>query len=103
VKKIQKTQIIGTETTVYTAWEPSTPCGRHGTITTIDGEWYGRIGTDPDPEMFEHLPVGSDARIAAVKRAYALRYEAAYLAIIAKYPELIQKGTMSNGEIEVVA
>jgi len=98
--KIQRTMGALNGTTRYVAWESSTPTGKHSTITTIDGEWYGRIGTDPDPEMFEHLTAGSDERIAAVRRAYEHRYQAAYCAIVAEYPEAVM-GKMSMGEIEV--
>jgi hypothetical protein len=43
--KVQRTRLLGTSCYVYTAWEPSACMNRHGTITTIDGAWYGRVGT----------------------------------------------------------
>lgn len=94
---VKRFQIATTTTIVHQAWEPSTIRGPHSSVTTIDGSWYGRIGTDPDPGLYNHLPVGPE-RSAAVKAAYAQRYAVAYAAIIACFPETAD-GIKSDGEI----
>jgi hypothetical protein len=71
--------------------------GRHRNLVTINGEWYGRIGSDPGP-LFDHLR--GEERIRACDKAYAERYVAAYEAIIKEYPEASQ-GRRSMGEIIV--
>lgn len=91
--------IIGTPTVVYTAWEPSELVGRHSTVTTYAGEWYGCIGTDPEKSLYDHVPVGED-RSMAVRDAYEQRYEVAYDAIIKAFPEAAG-GRRSGGEITV--
>lgn len=102
---IQKVQVAGG--VIYSAWEPRLSAlppaqGRyHHTITFIDGQFYGRIGTDPEPSLFEHLEKGTQARSAAVKQAYAERYAVAYEAIVSAHPELKTKGRRNDGVIEV--
>ena len=96
--KIQVTKMLDGRT-ICSAWEPSTITGIHGTITTIDGEWYGRIGTDPDAWTYQCLPVGED-RSAAVERAYQTRYAVAYTHILRAHPE-VYFGVRDMGEIVV--
>lgn len=96
---IQRSRVIGTNTVVYTAWEPSKLRGNHSTVTTFDGKWYGRIGTDPERALFDHIPVGDD-RSEAVQEAYEQRFRVAYDAILKAFPEAAI-GTRSGGEIAV--
>lgn len=83
---------------IFTAWEPSEIAGRHSTITTIDGRWYGRIGTGPDRKLYEHLPVGEE-RSEAVKKAYEAEYERAYKAIRAAHREETSIAEYGMGEM----
>lgn len=91
----------GPKVVTFTAWEPSEIAGSHGTITTIAGRWYGKIGTDPDPALFEHLVGASDERCVAVAAAYEARYQVAYTAIVRAFPEVADGGVRSDGEITV--
>jgi hypothetical protein len=96
--KIRVAQIAGTKITVYSAWEPCS-LHLHSTITLIDGEWYGRVGTRPLTAELNSLPA-SDERIKAVDAWHEAQYQEAYAAIEAQYPGLT--GHKSMGEISVV-
>ena len=85
---IDKCEIIGTGCFVYEAWMPTNLDEHsHSTITTIDGAWYGRIGTDPNHNYFEKLPAMSDERYSDCKLAYFRRYKLAYRLIELAFPE----------------
>jgi len=96
---VKRFRVIGTQTVVYQAWEPSGIRGRHSSVTTVDGQWYGKVGTDPDPALYDHLPVG-DERSRNLQQAYQERYAVAYQAIIEACPETAD-GHRSDGEIEI--
>ena len=99
--KVQRTRILGTDTVVYRAWEPTQFIGgKHHTITTFDGVWFGLIGSDPDPSVYNHLPVGPE-RTAKVGEAYQARYQLAHQLIRNAFPEAAALGNTDNGEIEV--
>lgn len=94
-------RIIGTRVRVFTAWEPSSPMGKHGTVMHIGGRCYGRVGTEGLPGELDRLPAMTDARYRAVKEWHAARYERAYRLIREAYPALANHaGDM--GEIEVM-
>jgi hypothetical protein len=97
---VTKCYIIETKFAIYNAWEPSSLSGKHGTVTTINDKWYGKIGTDPDPDKFKHLPVG-DERYEAVHAAYEERRQLAEKYIHEAFPETIGKVINSYSEIEV--
>jgi hypothetical protein len=103
--RVQKTKIIGTDCTVFSAWAPDTdrlaaPYGAFSTFTHFDGERWGRIGTERLPAELDALPRGED-RIAAVRRFHEGRYAAAYQAIEEVFPFLRNaKARASMGEIE---
>lgn len=98
-KIIDKYSIIGTNIIVYNAWEPSGVFGRHSTITTIDGKWYGRIGTRWLPPYLENMLAGSLERIQTVSKWLKDQYEEAYTLILQAYPEA-SSGMCTMGEIE---
>lgn len=55
-----------------TVWEESTLTGPHSTITfDCYGRCLGKVGTNPDPSSYSHLPPGSPERISAVQAEYA--------------------------------
>lgn len=83
--KVQRTEIIGGGVT-YSAWAPSSLTGNHGTISTIDGAWYGRLGTERLPADLEALPAMTEQRSTAVRAWQNTRYEAAYEAILEAFP-----------------
>ena len=97
--KIRRTEMIDGRV-IYSAWQridgPTETTA--GTITAIDGEWYARIGTDPDRKIYEHLPIGSDARRTALEKAYHLEYRRAYVEISLEYPHTVA-ATRRDGEI----
>ena len=100
---LKRTPIIGTRTTVYSVWEPtSDPVqGPHGTITTIEGVWYGRLGTRRDlPPELEVLPPMSAERSERVGRWHEDQYDIAYRLIIDAYPKAAF-GRFSMGEISL--
>ncbi len=78
--KVTGQRIMGTSTTVYEAYEPSSVAGNHSTITTIDGEWFGKIATRRLPAEINAMPIGLE-RSAAVDAFHKARYAEAYAAI----------------------
>ena len=78
--KVTGQRIMGTSTTVYEAYEPSSVAGNHSTITMIDGEWYGKIATRRLPADINAMPIGPE-RSAAVDAFHKARYAEAYAAI----------------------
>lgn len=94
--EVKRTRIIGTDQVVYTAWEPY---DRHGTMTTIDGKLYGRIGTRPLTAELDALPRGTRERVLAVDSYHRAQYGEAYDAIVAAYPEAGMDGVYGMGEI----
>lgn len=96
---VTKTRILGTATRVHAAYLPIPKGQNHlwSTHITHNGQWYGRIGTDPDRTLFEHLPKGTE-RSRLVREAYNARYAVAYAAIREAFPGI--RGAMIDGEIE---
>lgn len=76
---IKKYRIKGTDTWVYSAWVPTELIGAHLTITYVEGEVFGRVGTLTNTEE---------------------EFEAAYELIIDEYPEAAG-GERDRGEIEL--
>ncbi len=100
-KVVHKYNIIGTRLIVYNAWEPSSVMGKHSTITTIDGKWYGRLGTSQVPPDINALPAGSDERIKAVRTYFDKEETEAYRIVIEAFPEAAA-GTRDMGDIEII-
>jgi len=101
-KVVKKYSILTTNLVVYEAWEPSpsTITAAHRTITTMQGEWYGRIGSRNLPPEVEYLPAGSNERIYAVGKWHEDQYEEAYKLILQAFPEA-EGGRRSMGEISL--
>ncbi|MBA7608583.1 hypothetical protein ES703_15761 [subsurface metagenome] len=97
-KVVKKYSVATTNLIVYEAWEPSAIMGRHTSITSIDSEWYGRIGTRYLSPELEKLPAGSEERLRAVGKWHHEQYEEAYKLIIQAFPEA-EGGKRSMGEI----
>lgn len=89
---------------IYSAWQRTDEPfdGQYSTITTIDGKWHGKIGSDPEREKFDHLPVGQE-RFDAVRDAYRYRALIAEQYIHDAYPETQGHSAGEFGEIEIVA
>lgn len=96
-KVVNKFSVAGTDLIVYEAWEPSAIIGKHGTLTSIEDKWYGRIGTRYLPPEIEELPRG-DQRTRAVGKWHDDQYEEAYALITRAFPES-KDGRRSMGEI----
>lgn len=99
---VRRTQIIGTQIVVYRAWAPvvGSPYG-YSTVTHIDGQQYGRCGTERLPETLEALPARSQVRRDRVRAWQINAYDEAYNTIKAAYPELweLPESAHSMGEI----
>lgn len=76
---VKKYRIEDTNICMYSAWEPTTLIGAHTTITFVEGEVFGRIGTLHFTEE---------------------EFERAYHLIIDEHPEAAA-GKKENGEIEL--
>ena len=87
--------IIGTDALIYSAWEPDTG---HSTITRIDDQRVGRVGTRRLTSELDALPARSAERYSAVDSWHADQYTAAYAAIESAFPESAG-GTHSMGEV----
>lgn len=108
---VEKYGIIGTTTTVYRAYRPSSIMGPHSSITHIGGErgaapvrgCYGDVATERPPADIDALPSHTPERMAAVHNWYAGRAEESYRLIFAAFPGL-QPGAhgwrQSGGSIE---
>lgn len=107
---VKETRIIGTDTKVYEAWEPDDG-GRtadstlslfgHSTITSIDGQWYGTIGSRRLPQaMDDFLPKRSQLRSDRVACWQQNQYNEAYTYIETAYPEA-KNGRYSMGSIRM--
>jgi hypothetical protein len=95
---IRRTRILMTDWVIFSAWMPNHAIhGTAGTITTIDGVWHGKIGTDPDGTLFRHLKPCSLERLEAAKAAYKARFDLAEKLIRQAYPEI--EGEMIDGEL----
>lgn len=109
---VERYGIIGTATTVYRAYRPSSIMGKHSNITFMGGErgpapvcgWYGDVATEAPPADIDAIPSRTAERYVAVHNWYAGRQEEAYRLIFAAYPGL-QPGPrgwrQSGGSIEV--
>lgn len=84
---VRATRTIGTMVVVFSAWEPSAMMGKHSTITTFDGEWYGQIGSRPLPTYIELLKGGSPERSEALRQFRQAQQIEAFGAIRAAFPE----------------
>lgn len=87
--RVTATKLISGRQITFEAWEaaPEPFRGKYSTIRHFDDGWFGRIGTDPDRSMFEHLDWCTAERVEAVKAAYEIRAQVAYAAILQAYPE----------------
>ena len=98
---VHKFNIGCTHRFVYNAWEPSSYFGNHSTVTSFNGKCYGRIGTNPDKSLFEHLEPCSLDRHHAVNNAYQQQYDRAIKYINEAYPETRDGQITDMGEIEI--
>lgn len=98
---VKRTRILGTNTFLYTAWEPSSLMGNHHSITHIDGKCYGQIGTTCICDEIKALPGGSQERIDACELHREKEKNRAYEAIFNEYPNLEGFKLGYAGEIEV--
>ena len=103
---VRKTQIAGGGNwTSFSVWEPTSVGGSgghsHSTITTIDGKWYGRLGTQALPAELDALPALTNERIDAVQAHYDRLYLEAYTLIETAFPSAAA-GRQSMGEIDII-
>lgn len=79
--------MMGGDHVHLSAWEAGLLFGDHSTVTTFDGNWYGKIGTERISPEIEALKGGSPERIAACDRHRAYHCERARIAIAEAFPE----------------
>lgn len=99
-KVVKKYNIAATDLIVYDVWEPSELAGPHSTVTTIDGRWYGRLGTRRSTSELEGLAPGSEERFRAVGKWHDDQFEEAYRLIVQAFPEA-SGGERSMGQISL--
>ena len=96
---VEAYEIIGSPIFTIKAWRPLQTGTREWvsmdglypkTVTHFNGLAYGRIGSDPNGALFDHLPVG-EARLDAVEKAYHERYHAAYGRILEAFGDSIRR------------
>lgn len=84
---IERTKIIGTNLYVFTAWECDDEHCQHSTIKHIGDVRYGQVSSRRLPAYIEAIPLGSDARLAAVSAWQAGRDAAERRLIESIFPE----------------
>lgn len=84
----------------FVAYEPSSFMGPHSSIFSIEGQWFGKIGSRELPEELDALPARSEKRSKAVKTWQEAQYQEAYDAILAENPEAAE-GSRLMGEITI--
>jgi len=101
--KVVRYQIGGTNNFMYAAYEPYIQNGKggsHSCTLTINGKWFGKVGTlRPSPEL-DALPGMSPERMEAVTGHYGNERRKAYRYIREAYPDIA--GRMSCGDIMTV-
>lgn len=83
---VERYKIIGTDTTVYRAYRPTTITGAHSSFTHFDGECFGDVATERPSADIDALPAMSTARFVAVSNWYAAKHAEAYRLIFDAYP-----------------
>ncbi len=100
MKTTQRTEISGTDTRVFSAWEDY---NGHGEMRTIGGSTMGRIGTRRFPCDLAAMPAFSAERSESVQDWYEAQYQEAYAVILDSWPHLGMNGgcdaRRSMGEI----
>ncbi len=84
---IERIKIIGTNLYTYTAWECDDEHYQHSTIKHIGAVCYGQVSARRLPAYIEAIPLGSDARLAAVHAWQEQRDMAEIRLIEAAFPE----------------
>lgn len=95
----------------YSVWEKGEVVYTHSTITSFGGgkevgqgngptQWYGRLGTRELSKDINSIPVGPE-RYKAVDIWHNAQYNLAYDLINKAFPETINNGVKSMGEIEL--
>ena len=96
--KVEKNQLVGTETLVFSAWEEA---DGHRSLQFASEGMEGRLGTERLPEELDALEPYSEERLNRVSEWYEDIYERAYKEIISEHPELENVGNRSMGKITV--
>jgi hypothetical protein len=103
--RIERTRIIGTDTVVFSAWEPSKctlapNAWSHSSISALGGDAsWGMVGSRHLPIHLATLPAMSAERSAAVHAYRAREYQRAYALIRAEHTDIPADSTEDMGEI----
>lgn len=102
---VYKASIAPTGRLVYTVYEPSSYCGPHSTLFTINDCVHGAVTSRRLPKEIDAIPVRvagkwNQARFDAIDVWRAGLREECYAAIVSAYPEAAD-GARREGEIEL--
>lgn len=93
---IRRTQIIGTNQLVFTAWEPMADLYSHSSVMLSLG--LGKVtARSLDTDVLRHFD--ADTRVLVVKGYQDKLAQVALDAILAEYPWLKDAGTIVGGDI----
>lgn len=102
---VRRLRILTTNLVVFTAWQRCDSLFDAGqkfsTITEIDGDYFGRLGTERLPAELEALAPRSAERWDRVTAWQHERYEASHQAILAAEPDARDGWRSSMGEITI--
>ena len=64
--RVKAYRIIGTNWVVWTAWKRTEPKHKHHSVIYINGELWGKVGTERLSPKVEAIPAGSKERLEAL-------------------------------------
>jgi len=96
---VTETKIIGTNLTIYAAWEPSSCMGPHSSLYSYEGQVYGRISSRNLPRKLVDLEPRSNRRFVEVRKWQTQQDQESYEYVLAAFPGL--EGKREMGEIKV--
>jgi lactate dehydrogenase-like 2-hydroxyacid dehydrogenase len=98
-KLVTKSKVIGG--VVYSALEPSSYFGGHGSLTSVEGRTFGYVGTRRIGPEIEKLLPGSDERIEACRRFRLANALEAHALIRAAFPEETADAVEDGADLEI--
>lgn len=98
--KVEGMKVYGWDATVFSVWAPVDRMigGSYQTYTTIDGETYGRLGTERLTPELEALKPMTNERFTAVKAFHTANYLRAYQIIEEAVPGI---STMASARLDM--
>lgn len=97
-KKVKRTNIIGTDCFVYSAYEPSSYTGNHSSLFSFDGQCHGAVQSRRLTAELAALPAMSHERYDRCTDYRQQNEREAIAYILALFPEAAS-GRVRDGEI----